>query len=91
MKKSIKKLILFVTLLCLVFNYTIIQPQVYAESVPENLESRYTLSEVVPENTKIRDQKQTPWCLSFSSLAALESTLAMQDKKSGNQAEVYDF
>ena len=91
MKKLIRKLILFIILLDLILNYSIIQTQVYAEPASESLESRYSLADIIPENTKIRDQMQTPWCLSFASLATLESTLGMQDKISGKTTKEYDF
>ena len=89
MKKLIRKLILFIILLDLILNYSIIQTQVYAEPASESLESRYSLADIIPENTKIRDQMQTPWCLSFASLATLESTLGMQDKISGKTTKEY--
>lgn len=91
MKKLIRKLILFIILLDLILNYSIIQTQVYAEPAGENLESKYSLADIIPENTKIRNQMQTPWCLSFASLATLESSLAIQDKNAGKTAKEYDF
>lgn len=91
MKKMIRKLILFIILLDLILNYSIIQTKVYAEPAGENLESRYSLADIIPENTKIRNQMQTPWCLSFASLATLESSLAIQDKNAGKTAKEYDF
>ena len=91
MKKLIRKLILFIILLDLILNYSIIQTKVYAEPAGENLESRYSLADIIPENTKIRNQMQTPWCLSFASLATLESSLAIQDKNAGKTAKEYDF
>ena len=91
MKKLIRKLILFIVLLDLILNYSIIQTKVYAEPAGENLESKYSLVDIIPENTKIRNQMQTPWCLSFASLATLESSLAIQDKNAGKTAKEYDF
>ena len=91
MKKLIRKLILFIVLLDLILNYSIIQTKVYAEPAGENLESKYSLADIIPENTKIRNQMQTPWCLSFASLATLESSLAIQDKNAGKTAKEYDF
>ena len=91
MKKLIRKLILFIILLDLILNYSIIQTQVYAEPASESLESRYSLADIIPENTKIRDQMQSPWCYCFASLASLESTLGMQDKISGKTTKEYDF
>ena len=91
MKKLIRKLILFIILLDLILNYSIIQTQVYAEQAGENLESKYSLADIIPENTKIRNQMQTPWCFCFASLASLESTLGMQDKISGKTTKEYDF
>ena len=91
MKKLIRKLILFIILLDLILNYSIIQTKVYAEPAGENLESKYSIADIIPENTKIRNQMQTPWCLSFASLATLESSLAIQDKNAGKTAKEYDF
>ena len=91
MKKLIRKLILFIILLDLILNYSIIQTKVYAEPAGENLESKYSLADIIPENTKIRNQMQTPWCLSFASLATLESSLAIQDKNAGKAVKEYDF
>ena len=92
MKKSIRKLVIFITLLSLIFNYIIVQSKTFADSTStDELEGKYSLADIIPENTKTREQGQTPWCLSFASLAALESTLAMQDKKAGNEAKEYDF
>ena len=91
MKKLIRKLILFIILLDLILNYSIMQTKAYAEPAGENLESKYSIADIIPENTKIRNQMQTPWCLSFASLATLESSLAIQDKNAGKTAKEYDF
>lgn len=91
MKKFIRKLILLIILLDLILSYSIIQPQVYAELVRETLESKYSLADIIPENTKIRNQMQTPWCIDFASLATLETTLGMQDRYLDNTAKEYDF
>ncbi len=91
MKKMIRKLILFIILLDLILNYSIIQTKVYAEPAGENLESKYSIADIIPENTKIRNQMQTPWCLSFAALATLESSLAIQDKNAGKAVKEYDF
>ena len=91
MKKFIRKLILLIILLDLILSYSIIQPQVYAKLVTETLESKYSLADIIPENTKIRNQMQTPWCIDFASLATLETTLGMQDRYLDNTAKEYDF
>ena len=91
MKKFIRKLILLIILLDLILSYSIIQPQVYAGLVRETLESKYSLADIIPENTKIRNQMQTPWCIDFASLATLETTLGMQDRYLDNTAKEYDF
>ena len=91
MKKLIRKLILFIILLDLILNYSIMQTKAYAEPAGENLESKYSLADIIPENTKIRNQMQTPWCLSFAALATLESSLAIQDKNAGKAVKEYDF
>lgn len=91
MKKLIRKLILFIILLDLILNYSIMQTKAYAEPAGENLESKYSIADIIPENTKIRNQMQTPWCLSFAALATLESSLAIQDKNAGKAVKEYDF
>ena len=91
MKKMIRKLILFIILLDLILNYSIMQTKAYAEPAGENLESKYSIADIIPENTKIRNQMQTPWCLSFAALATLESSLAIQDKNAGKAVKEYDF
>ena len=67
------------------------QTKAYAEPAGENLESKYSIADIIPENTKIRNQMQTPWCLSFAALATLESSLAIQDKNAGKAVKEYDF
>lgn len=55
------------------------------------LSSKYSLKDIISENMVIKNQMQTNSCWTFSSLATLESTLALKDYKSGKSAVVYDF
>lgn len=53
--------------------------------------SKFSLKDVIPENTVIRDQKQENSCWAFSTMACLESNLALKNKQRGAQTKVYDF
>ena len=55
--------------------------------------TRFSLADnnVIPENMVIKNQQDTGSCWTFSSLAALESNLAMKDYWNGNSTVVYDF
>lgn len=56
------------------------------------LSSRYSLQDVIPSNVVVRDQKQTSSCWAFASLSSLETNLALQNYKNGNNTDkVYDF
>lgn len=59
--------------------------------VGSSLETKYNLKDIIPENTTIKDQKQTNSCWSFASIGALESTLALSDSKNSKKATVYDY
>lgn len=80
----------------------IIQPRMY--NIPQvtvnkkslrllkaNNTSKYNLKDIIPENVVIRDQKQTNTCWAFSTIAALESTLGLQDYNNGLEPKMYDF
>ena len=80
----------------------IIQPRMY--NIPQvtvnkkslrllkaNNTSKYNLKDIIPENVVIRDQKQTNTCWAFSTIAALESTLGLQDYNNVLEPKMYDF
>ncbi len=52
---------------------------------------RYNLKEIIPENVVVRDQMQTNTCWTFSTIAALESTLGLQDYHNKKGPVNYDF
>ncbi len=53
--------------------------------------TKYDLRSVIPENLKVRDQMQTNACWAFSTLGALESTLALSNHNAGLPVTEYDF
>ena len=80
----------------------IIQPRMY--NIPQvtvnqksrrllkaNDTSKYNLKDIIPENVVVRDQKQTNTCWTFSTIAALESTLGLKDYNNGLESKMYDF
>ena len=52
---------------------------------------KYSLKDIIPENVVVRDQMQTNTCWAFSTIAALESTLGLQDYHNGVNSINYDF
>lgn len=59
--------------------------------VGSSLESRYSLKDVIPENTTIKNQMDTNSCWAFSATGALESTLALKDHKNSQNTRIYDY
>ena len=53
--------------------------------------TKYDLRSLIPENLKVRDQMQTNACWAFSTLGALESTLALSNHNAGLPVTEYDF
>ena len=56
-----------------------------------SIQTRYSLKDIIPENMIIKNQLSTEICWAFSSLASLETNLALQDYKNNRNAVVYDF
>lgn len=56
-----------------------------------SVNSKYSLRDVIPENMVIKNQQNTNSCWTFSSLASLESNLALKDYKNGISTKIYDF
>ena len=56
-----------------------------------NLSDEYDLREVIPDNVKIRNQMDTNSCWAFATIGALESHLALRDKKANKPIVAYDF
>ena len=59
--------------------------------VGTTLENKYSLKDIIPANMVAKNQQHTNSCWTFSSLGALESTLALKDYKNGKTPVVYDF
>ena len=57
-----------------------------------NVNSKYSLKDIIPNNLSIRNQQQTNTCWAFARLSSLETNLALSNYKSGvNLSKVYDF
>lgn len=54
-------------------------------------DTRYSLQDVIGDNTKIRNQGSTELCWDFASLGVVETNLALQDYKNSNALRIYDF
>ena len=53
--------------------------------------SKFSLRDIIPENVVIRDQGKENSCWAFSTIACLESNLALKNKQKGKPTKVYDF
>ena len=53
--------------------------------------SKFSLKNIIPENTVIRDQGKENSCWAFSAIAAIETNLALKNKQNGGLTKVYDF
>ena len=73
-------------------NTIVTNPLKIARMLGSSLQSKYSLREIIPENMVIKNQGVTNTCWTFSSLASLESNLALKDYKNGITTPiVYDF
>ena len=70
---------------------TVTNPLKLTKMLGTTLDSKYSLRDIIPANMVVKDQKQTNSCWTFSSIATLESTIALKDYKNGKSPIVYDF
>ncbi len=61
-----------------------------ANYVSENL-PKFSLVDYIPLNTKIKDQKATNTCWTFSTLSSIQTNLALNDYLSNKPAYEYDY
>ena len=59
--------------------------------VSANSNTRYSLQDKIPENVIVRNQGSTNTCWTFAYNAVLESVLALEDLKNGEETKAYDF
>ena len=72
-------------------NFISKNPLNIASLIESNLLSKYTLQNIIPDNMIIRDQKNTNSCWTFSSLAMLETNLAIKNYIDEKPVKIYDF
>ena len=53
--------------------------------------SKFSLRDIIPENVIVRNQGSENSCWAFTTLACLETNLALKNKRSGKETKVYDF
>ncbi len=53
--------------------------------------SKFSLRDVIPENVVVRNQGGENSCWAFTTLACLETNLALKNKRAGKETKVYDF
>lgn len=70
---------------------SISNPLKIARTAVAKSSNRYSLIDIIPENMIVKNQGQTNSCWTFSSLAMLESVLALNDYKNGIEPKKYDF
>ena len=85
----------------------VIQPRMY-DVIPSNniknnlfyktkllgtsINPRYSLKEVIPNNLKIKNQRNTQSCWAFAAISSLETNLALANvKKNINTSKIYDY
>ena len=57
-----------------------------------NLDTKFSLKDIIANNIVIRDQMQTGECWAFASVSSLETNLALFNYRNGNNvSKVYDF
>lgn len=67
-------------------------PLYIARMLKSSINPRYSLRDIIPNNTVIRNQQQTNSCWAFATLSSLETNLALANYKKGiNLSKVYDF
>ena len=67
-------------------------PLYIAKMLRANINSKYSLKDIIPNNLLIRNQQQTNSCWAFARLSSLETNLALSNYKRGiNLSKVYDF
>ena len=67
-------------------------PLYFTRMLGSNLNSRYSLKDIIPANLAIKNQQQTNSCWTFASLSSLETNLALSNYRSGiDTSKVYDF
>ena len=54
-------------------------------------ERRFSLKDIIPENTVVRNQGVSELCWAFSTLASLESSLGLKDYLNNSSRIAYDF
>lgn len=53
--------------------------------------SKFSLRDIIPENLIVRNQGSENSCWAFTTLACLETNLALKNKRTGKETKVYDF
>lgn len=67
-------------------------PLYNAKMLKANINSKYSLKDIIPDNLSIRNQQQTNSCWAFARVSSLETNLALSNYKKGiNLSKVYDF
>lgn len=71
-------------------NYT--NPLYNIKMLRANINSKFSLKDIIPNNLSIRNQQQTNSCWTFARLSSLETNLAVSNYRKGiNLSKVYDF